>query len=225
MERQIGGIPNPDSDNPQQLTSVEVIVPGIKPQLPMEPKERYNKIRAAGAEGAAYFIKRGIVESIKLREFFNPFSGQIVVDLGPGDTVTGYEISALSGAKAYVAVEPYYWVECQAKFFRYDRFPANNQLKKIPHDIVEADALSFLKRLPDKSVSIFASQMESVMKKDYEISLGKEIQRVLHPQGAFIEFDSEFHLDKNLFQRDLFDQNSDDSAYLYFDLEKYQLKT
>lgn len=225
MERPIIKVANPDSGNPQQLTSVEIIIPGIKPPFPMEPKESYKKIRAAGADGAVSLIKRGMLESIKLREFLQSFSGQIMVDLGPGDTVDGYEIASLSGANAYVAVEPYYWVECQTKFFGYDRMPRENNFEKIPHDIVEADALSFLRRLPDKSVSVFASQMESVMKPEYEIAVAQEIQRVLHPQGAFIEFDSEFKLDQNLFKQDLFDQESEGGLLLYFPLEKYQLKT
>ena len=216
---------NPDLFNPYQVINEGDIIPGIKPPLPLESREFYKKIRPSGEDGVARDIKRGIPENVKLREFFTPFVGQIIVDIGPGDTITGYEIALLSSANSYVGVEPYYFTECVIKFTKQNLDSLRKKSARIPHTIVEADALSLLRRLPDRSVSLFASQLEGVMKEEYRIDVEKEIQRVLHPQGAFIGYDSKLSLDRNTFQYDLFDKESSDDAGLYFQLEKYKLKT
>lgn len=150
--------------NEEGLTPVEDIVPGIKPPLPLEPRELYRPIRSADYSAD---VRNALVESPELKEFFGPFAGQVLVDIGPGEMPTGYQIAALSGAGAYVGVEPYASVNNLKEFLKIiGKYAPSTRL--IPRTAIQADALSFLKRLPDKSVSIFASQMESIMEAHYQ---------------------------------------------------------
>ena len=63
------------------------------------------------------------------------------------------------------------------------------------------------------------------MQKEYADSVVEEMERVLHPQGALIQYDSNFNLDKNLFERHPVDPELAEKLSLDWRLEKYQPKT
>ena len=216
----------PDFKKEAQFTTVEAIIPNIKPPLPLEPKELYRPIHPADTAAEVLSV---MLENNSLKEFFLPFKGQIVVEIGPGERITGYEIALLSGAHAYVAVDPYNFIDNLQKFLKEaEHFTVSIPSSQISRTAVKADALSFLRRLPDKSVSIFASELESVMEEGYQIEVEKQMERVLHPQGAFIEYHSDFKLDGNLFKFGRFKEDSIDTdsfLLLTSDLKKYQLKS
>src|SRR6202007_3332996 len=130
----------PNFNEKTQLTTVEAIIPGIKPPLPLEPRKFYMPIRSADASAE---LKRAMRENKEIFNFFEPFSGQIVIEIGPGEMPTGYNIALLSGAKAYVGVEPYASVVNLGKFLEAAEHFTPKDSNQIPRTTVAADALSF----------------------------------------------------------------------------------
>jgi hypothetical protein len=138
-------------------------------------------------------------EEKPLMTMFRNFQDQIVVDLGAGKSRYGHSLCSLFGAKAYVGVEKHFAKELE-EYISYstpekiektfDRGPAG--IEPIPAAIEDADMLSFLRRLPDNSVSIFASGIDRniICDNEYLDAVRKEIGRVLHPKGAYISHES-----------------------------------
>lgn len=132
------------------------------------------------------------------REALDKFRGQIVVDLGAGWSGLGYFLAELSEARGYIGVEAF-WPDRLEEFLREGRFTfhrdsENAGCEKIPVAIAPEDMLTFLRRLPDHSVSVFASGIDSlIIPQKYLREVTKEIERVLHPDGAFIMNESVLH--------------------------------
>jgi len=145
----------------------------------------------------------GIETALKL------FRNQLVVDLGAGPGAVGYYFAALAGARGYVAVDKYCAdgvIECGADeikhFFKDKIGPLDFEVKPIQGISTEQDMLTFLKRLPDKSVSILASGIDGYLLPDlrYTSDVTQEIGRVLSPEGVYICHDSpalSYFLDKS----------------------------
>ena len=126
-----------------------------------------------------------------IREVFRRFKDQIVVDLGAGVTLDGYRIVETTGAKAYIAVEPFNATPLKDEF----NSPTNLAKKRLPDAkhlkiaVVREDMLTFLKRLPDNSVSILVSGIDCmIIEEEYGELVAAEIERVLDPNGAFVEW-------------------------------------
>lgn len=62
----------------------------------------------------------------------------------------------------------------------------------IPYTLVPEDMKDFLKRIPDNSVSVFASgiDMDIISQDMYAYEIESEITRVVSPSGAFISYKS-----------------------------------
>jgi hypothetical protein len=141
------------------------------------------------------------------------FKGQIVVDLGAGLLPSAYAFFSRFGVRGYVGVEKNFapqladglghgHTELQKDIawrlsftpFRdrkMDQFP--QQECTPPASVVAQDMLSFLERLPDDSVSIFSSgstYLFTPYEDEYVRETIKEIKRVLHPDGAFLGYES-----------------------------------
>lgn len=141
----------------------------------------------------------------QVKKAFRKFEDQIVIDLGAGESENGYFLAEASGAKAYIAVEPY-WADRLSGHFKssnlntlYQRPEENKSqsLKNIPIAIAPEDMLTFLKRLPDNSVSILISGVNEAIlgsnvfnKNEYINNVKNEIKRVLSSDGALIAFSS-----------------------------------
>jgi hypothetical protein len=152
------------------------------------------------------------------------FEGQIVIDLGAGTNENGILLSQELRAKAYVGVEPFshrvleYFVKnldetrekkqknvtsVPKKEFDAKRFLTSLPgfyKHRIPYSIVENDMLTFLKRLPDNSVSITMGGIDLTIIRDpeYKKQVMQEIERVLSPQGAFLSYCSRIEPSKKL---------------------------
>ncbi|TSC78108.1 MAG: hypothetical protein G01um101433_395 [Parcubacteria group bacterium Gr01-1014_33] len=144
----------------------------------------------------------------RLLDFLREFNGQIIVDLGAGATENGYRIAMFANARGYIGVEPYHLDDLKAEFEyaepgRSWGYIIKRYYKKelIPATLVKQDALGFLRLLPDSSVCIFAAGLDGfIIDNDaYCSEVEKEIARVLAYKGAFINYDSLFRLDQNLF--------------------------
>ncbi len=140
------------------------------------------------------------------------FSGQVVVDLGPGESPLAYFMVDLLGAEAYVGVEKHranilsrtsISSTPEGKRQSFDTYrkravgaerASADDLRMIPAAVEDADMLSFLKRLPDASVSIFTSGIDAQVLPDgqYRHEVEVEIERVLHPEGVYFGFASDF---------------------------------
>jgi hypothetical protein len=147
------------------------------------------------------------------------FRGQVVVDLGAGDTCIAYNSVRNAGARAYIAVEPFFTIglyydiskhiQALEKYQRteiitpeiketlflnscgheYSRFTEKGEKPKnmdMLVSIVDDDMLTFLKRLPNNSVSLLVSGIDSnrIIKDDYQKETAKELTRVLSLQGC-----------------------------------------
>ena len=121
-------------------------------------------------------------------------AGQIVVDLGAGDTPWGYYLACAGGARAYLAVEHYHADKLTDQLFIHaqsDLFftkALDEQIKKIPYTVIVEDMLTFLNRLPNDAVSLFAFGIDSdvLNNPDYARETGIEVVRVLNVGGVLV---------------------------------------
>lgn len=136
------------------------------------------------------------------------FNNQIVIDLGCGYHANGYEFASLVGAKGYIGVDMFHG----NRLMENKRAFSSDETKKsilesaqkmgagdamaIPVSFSANDILTFLRRLPDNSVSILASGIDkNVLNNngEYIEKINKEIQRVLNDKGIFMSYESCFH--------------------------------
>ncbi|MBI3420900.1 MAG: hypothetical protein HY006_02450 [Candidatus Sungbacteria bacterium] len=139
----------------------------------------------------------------QFKEAFSNLKDQVVVDLGAGSNPRGYYIANSAKAKGYIGVEPNFYRELAGSLVK-NIDPKKNKhigweggmevkpqyhLNKIPAVVVREDMLSFLKRLPDNSVSILCSGVDGFVlsnERNYRGEVAKEIVRVLSPNGVYI---------------------------------------
>lgn len=129
--------------------------------------------------------------------------GKVLVDIGTGVNLSAYTIARLAECKAYVAVEAYHSealaYNLQHKdnpsFSRWIDKDAEEVIKKsplIPFAVIKAEALTFLKRIPDKSVCVSAFGMDQDIFHEFSKfrAIEAEMGRVLADDGAFLGFTS-----------------------------------
>jgi len=196
-------------NQPIQIVEIQMLIPGIKtgknPHKGLDSNEfSYNN---ADISSPLIWPLRNENGRNIIAEFFKPFKNQTVVDIGSGATANGYILAGFAEAKAFVAVEPN---EEALEDLRGDLLYANEakgSLKKlnkplIPVSLVNDDGRSFLKRLPDQSVSIFTSGINETIihgNPQHIKDIEAEIARVLHPEGAYINHYSAFSLNPSGF--------------------------
>ncbi len=114
----------------------------------------------------------------KLKRYFK---NQIIVDLGAGKNIRGLQIATALDAKGYIGVESNWPKQL------HDIIKRKEETLKIPVAVVPEDMLSFLQRLPDKSVGVMAHGItwEILHSQDYTDKVDNEIMRVLAKNSAF----------------------------------------
>lgn len=104
---------------------------------------------------------------------------QVLIDLGCGENFSGYLIARDCGFKAYVGVDKVR-DGCIGEYRR-------NEAPKIPCIFVREGMLTFLKRLPDESVSLMANGIDQyIIRGEYREDVVNEIKRVLSPRGFYL---------------------------------------
>jgi hypothetical protein len=140
-------------------------------------------------------LRSDIEKENPLTAIFKHFQGQIVIDLGAGESCYVHNLCSVINANAYIGVEKFFADTLKNSISKsttesiereFSRKP--DEVKPIPAAIEKEDMLSFLRRLPDNSVSIFASGLDTnvIPDRDYRKQVRNELQRVLHPNGALI---------------------------------------
>lgn len=192
------------------VMEVEQIISGIKPRAGNInlPETHFS---ADYDQYIDTFFSAVINENKDTRDAFSEyakqFKGQIVVDLGAGITNRGYTLAGFTDAKAYVGVEPSIRNFERLKgilTYQTGGFKLREELGKplIPAAVVQQDMLSFLRRLPYRSVSILTSGIDGFIIRDgkYIDETNLEIERVLYPGGTYINNDSVFRLNPAIFE-------------------------
>lgn len=205
-----------------EITSLEELIPSIKLdnvisldncplQIP-EDKERYTKRVMDGMDLGTPFSsdilhdlntleekKPVVFESLKAK-----FKDVIIVDLGAGegnnvDVSTGYRIACILGAKGYIGVEPFNWQSLFRCFLAQTKERTEiagyggKSMHLIPFNLVAEDAVTFMRRLPNDSVSLLNSGLSEILsEKTYVHDLKKEMARVLRP-GAVCLISNSFN--------------------------------
>lgn len=189
----------------KNTTSPDKLVPGFNMDGLVSPKlglyaslqrvETYN----FDQEYSDYVIERmSRLDAVRMEELRSVFQDKVFVDIGAGDNTNGHVIAGLLQAKGYIAVEPHNYQMLYNKLLRSDAssyrpFARSVENKKLPPFTVVAEgAERFLSRLPDNSVSLFASGVdESILGKlsprEYK-RIETEMARVIAPGGAYMGF-------------------------------------
>lgn len=131
----------------------------------------------------------GDIERDCILELKEIFHGQVLIDIGSGGNLYGVGVAEMLQAKGYVGIEPY-------DFYRVRRAAADLD-KSIPMALVAEDALTFLKRVPNKSnVSFLLSNMNvSVIPNSFmREEISREIKRALSPYGGVLIYKSDFFI-------------------------------
>lgn len=173
-----------------RIVYVREIVPGIDVNglVPLEaiaegriPRYEYGAYSPYGLAAHANSIRPVILKKAgqlgKLRE-------QVLVDLGAGAHADGFRIAQAAEARAYIGVEPHF---ARGLYERLQDVVPNADLGVLA-SISNDHMLAFLKRLPPDSVSVLIAGIDDFVVRDqsYLKQVGREIARVLHPDGAYI---------------------------------------
>jgi len=157
-----------------------------------------RKFEQCGRNLLAFFSKTlDVYGHMMLKDGIIPFENQIVVDLGAGTSFYGYYAAKALGAKAYVAVEPffidelYYNLHCAEKFK--NKIMHDDGKKDIPVSMVPEDMLSFLRRVPANSISSLCAGIDwcVIDNSNYLRNVEKEILRTIDENGSYLNLGSD----------------------------------
>ena len=206
-----------------EFVSVEKLIPGInteglynkerdyadnfRDEEIQKGRARMNSHRnqetgyAAGIEEFFNYASEDKEENVVNLEILNRLKDQVVIDLGAGDTGLRiyYSITEI-GARGYVGVDLSTRNSERLKSnLAEDSWVTKDYPKEklIPAVVVNEDMLTFLKRLPNKSVSIIASGLsDGILPEIYEKDVEQEIKRVLDPKGVmFVEWHTTLYVE------------------------------
>jgi len=117
--------------------------------------------------------------------------GRRVVELGAGMMPFGYALSALAGARNFVAVEPFY--ADRQEIAQHAYIQENPSIPRIPRKVEAMDMLRYLETKPDDFLVLLACGIEDCILpgKDYRRKVEGEIERTLVQDGFFISSHSD----------------------------------
>ncbi|MCX6716178.1 MAG: hypothetical protein NT077_04170 [Candidatus Taylorbacteria bacterium] len=202
------------------IESVEALIPGTRTEdlVSLEncaetiDKEIANPETGSREIGKAYdtgYVGAGIGYIKDLESGINPFRKKVdwlknkfkdvvVIDLGAGTNIGGYELACMLGAKGYIGIEPFNYKDLVLQAFLKI---TEKELKKrkigtqIAMNLVKEDALTFLKRLPDNTVALFTFGTDEFILQNgkYIHEVEAEMVRVLSPESTCIIHNSMLH--------------------------------
>lgn len=198
------------------IVPVEELIPGIKDSELVKDWEGNEPGLGGGASGGENF-SRVIITGLGAERTEGsdspwtdiitrkPLQGEVVVELGVGRSF-GPDLGLAStlGAQGYVGVDirdcdgiesappeqknsPEHWGEVYAEASKGLSETLDLQLEPISAAFVKQGMLQFLRRLPDRSVSIFISLVDDLVIDPEQIrEIWEEVQRVLSDRGLCV---------------------------------------
>ncbi len=135
-----------------------------------------------------------------LKELKERFSGKVLVDLGCGQSSSGYKLACILGSKGYVGIDSngvdIYGIKhlVNSKLDKEKPEKETSDWQPIPYSLVIEDALSFLRRVPDNRVCVSTFGIDGMVmyeaSREYVDQSCDEITRVIDPDGAQIANDT-----------------------------------
>ncbi len=160
------------------------------------------------SDGKPFAYIDGLVEELGrdpgILYWLTRLKGQTLVDIGAGATAYGYRFAQAVRAKAYIGIEGYY-PSALLQSIREQELQDINKIKSVPVAIIGEEMIKALERFPTDSVSVLASRIEPLLFRSgrsyddmqraigYTEIVGKQIRRILHPEGLFISYKSEVY--------------------------------
>ncbi len=120
------------------------------------------------------------------------FCGQRVVELGAGMMPYGYALSAVCGARNFVAVEPFY-SDLQESSIRSFEKKNRGIVPRIPFKVASIDMLDYLEGEADGILCVLACGIEDCILPGpiYRKKVEGEIERTLRPDSFFVSSHSD----------------------------------
>ena len=160
-------------------------------------RERLNQSRdlgtgfaAPGGEFTRAFYEWSFSPNGKI--LHSLLKGRRVVELGAGMMSYGYALASGSGAKNYVAVEPFY-SDIQEKSILSYLSGEVGMGARIPYKVVEQDMLNYLENEPDNLLCVIACGIEDCILPgpDYRKKVENEIVRTMAKDSFFLSSHSD----------------------------------
>ena len=156
--------------------------------------EEYRGARSIDMSPASFswFVMSAIEDASNIEvisELKQLFNGKVVIDIGPGDNTGGYKIAEMLGARAYIAVEPYFANNLVRELS--DKINAD---EKLPYVVLNTDASNALSSMIEGSANIMSIGTDSTMirDKDYRKQVNKLLHEKLGP-NVFMGSETVFH--------------------------------
>ncbi|MCO6430722.1 MAG: hypothetical protein J5J00_07655 [Deltaproteobacteria bacterium] len=184
-------LPGADVLHVPQLDEIRERFQGLldwKERLQVSSKESYG-FAAPGGE----FTKSAYLAALKRQGGLHPtlLKGKVALEIGAGLSPYGYLLARELGAGGYVAVEPYYADRLELALLEVIR--RDRRLPPIGYTILAEDMLSALKRIPDRSVAVFAFGIEDCILAgaSYRAAVEREVMRVLGEKAIYFSLRSD----------------------------------
>jgi len=146
---------------------------------------------------SSHIIEKSFNKFFKERTFkaFSSLKNQIVVDLGAGINRDMFLFLSDYKVKSYVAVEPFHYDTLFRNLINF-----HIRIKETKCALVGEDMLTFLRRLPNNSVSLLTIGIDSAIlnNNNYRNKVEKEMVRVLDPKGAYLSYASNLYVSDKL---------------------------
>jgi hypothetical protein len=216
----------------KHVVSIEELIPSIRKEglsslnhySKPEIEGGFSSIESPYSHNAVEYLAGLSEDSIK--EFREAFKDVVIVDIGAGENLHGYQTACLLGAKGYIAVEPFNHGKLAENFihdFMAERFKRtfmdnlksrlgsgfdNLEVKEIPFNIAIEDGLSFLQRIPNNVVAVFTfglGDKAAIYDDVYYEKMRKQLGRVIKPGTYYIQSNSmslELPINKKLSEGD-----------------------
>lgn len=153
-----------------------------KREMTLREADRFNCFRIQPPWGIADACPFFLDNNWKVYEPYLDFlKEEILVDLGAGHHLGGFNLARRNGARAYIGDEPYYADILARKISEVEE-------EGTLSAVVDEPMLDFLERLPPESVSFLMSGITQgiIPNKRLREEIGKQIQRVLSRRGGYI---------------------------------------
>jgi ubiquinone/menaquinone biosynthesis C-methylase UbiE len=163
----------------------------------------YSDLLESGGEE----LKINSEAMLKMRELF---LGTTAIDLGAGRNGFASILAYKLGVAHYIAVEPIDYkllfknissirngmmndYKSENPKYYASKFKDGSRQAPPTISLIVEDALTFLKRINDNSVSVMAIGIDSTIIQDTDarLKIGKEVRRVLKKDSAFLQFHSD----------------------------------